>query len=209
MALDKLSFERAEYGAQTAFVTFCTWCRRGVADELYRANGEPICGVCAEQVRKVLPLDTRAVYWRTTGVGLLAAIGASMAYLQLMRVLDRFAGGYAMGFGAIAVGYGIGYAMRTAAKGAGGRKYQVTAALLVYAAVVIAADAHLVGRVDNPIWFYPFLTLAPFALMFLGRFQLGMLELFVVGIGVQWAWQMLKAPGLKITGPESQTASVV
>jgi hypothetical protein len=202
MALDGLSFERAEYGAENVLQTFCTWCRRGVADEVYRANEEPICGVCAERARNVLPRDTRAVYWRTTGVGAATAIGASMAYLQLMRVLERFGDGYAMGFGAIAVGYAIGYAMRTASKGAGGRRYQVTAALLVYAAVVAPLAVELLGVDGVPVWAYPFLLLTPFANMVFGHFQLGMLELFVMGIGVQWAWQMLKAPGLKITGPE-------
>ncbi len=202
--MDRLSFERAEYGAQSAFLTFCTWCRRGVAEELYRANDEPICGVCAARAKNVLPLDTRAVYWRTTGVGVATAIGASIAYLQLMRVLDHFAGGYAMGFGAIGVGYAIGYAMRTASKGAGGRKYQVTAALLVYAAVVFPLAVELLGVEGVPVWAYPFLLLTPFANMVFERFQLGMLELFVVGIGVQWAWRMLQAPGLKITGPESR-----
>jgi len=203
MPIDGLNFERAEYGAEKTFLTFCSWCRRGVAGEFFRANGDPICSVCADRARNVLPLNTRAVYLRTAGVGVLTAVGASIAYLQLMRVLDRFQSGYGMAFGAIGVGYAIGYAMRMASKGAGGRRYQVTAAVLVYAAVVIAADITLVGGVDNPVWFYPFLTLAPFALMFLGRFQLGLLELFMVGIGVRWAWGMLSAPALKITGPES------
>jgi hypothetical protein len=202
-----LSFDRAEYGPQNVFQTFCTWCSRGVAGEFFRANGDPICAVCAERARNVLPKDTREVFWRTTGVGLVVAVGASIGYLQLIRVLRQFGSGYGMAFGAIAVGYVIGRGMHAASKGAGGRRYQVAAALLTYAAIAVPLAVNLLGTDGMPGWAYPFLVLVPVASMVFGQVQMGLLELMMAGIGVQWAWQLLRAPGLKITGPESTESS--
>ena len=47
--------------------------------------------------------------------------------------------GIEIGFASLAVGYLIGKAMKFGAKGAGGRRYQIAAVLLTYAAVSISA----------------------------------------------------------------------
>jgi hypothetical protein len=201
MALDHLSFARADYSAVGVVPEHCTWCGRGISGEFFRANGALICPVCADRAKAILPVDTRRSFLQATGVGLLASIGACLAYLLLFHFVTT-TGGFGIAIGAIGVGYGIGLAMRWAVRGAGGRRYQIVAALLTYAAISVAITLGEVGAGGMPVWAYPLLALGPLANVFLGHMREGLFELFIAAIGISSAWRLLKPHALKITGPE-------
>ncbi|WP_263380362.1 hypothetical protein [Granulicella paludicola] len=201
-----ISFHRAEYGGEAISMMRCRWCGRGLDGEFFRANGDMICAVCAERARAALPRNDRNVFARAAGAGVLTALAASLVYLMLVRLMsfDRY--GFVMAFGAIGVGYAIGYAMRQSARGAGGRRYQWTAAVLTYVAITVVFSAMTLAVADLPFWAYPALALAPVADLFLGHFQLGATEIFFASIGIRWAWGLLRAHPLKVTGPERLVA---
>lgn len=202
MGLSGLNFERAQYGGELVSLDHCKWCGRGIAGEYFRVDGEILCGVCIERLRNVLPKDTRAVFWRATGAGFVTAVGASLAYVALIRLMRTFGSGYGLAFGAIGVGFAVGRAMHVAAKGAGGRRYQVVASLLTYAAISVGLAVDLLRLDSIPVWAFPLLVFTPLINLFLGNMQLGGLELFVAAIGVRWAWAQVRAHGIKIVGPE-------
>jgi hypothetical protein len=201
MPIAPLRFDRAQYATGPGPLIVCSWCGRGMQDSVYRANGAPICSVCADRAKAILPRDTQKTFWRAVGVGFLTACSVSLAYFILVRFL-RDTLGFGMGFGAIGVGYGIGKAMRWTARGAGGRRYQIAAALLTYAAISIALTGDIVGLERVPMWAYPLLALGPIVNLFLGQIRLGLFEIFFAFIGIRWAWGLLRPHVLKITGPE-------
>ena len=201
MPIDDISFARADYSVAPSEQEHCRWCGRGITEEFFRANGVVICPVCADRVKDMLPVDTRKSFSRAAGVGFLAATGACLAYLLLFHFVAT-EGGFGIGIGAIGVGYLVGKAMRWAARGAGGRQYQVTAALLTYAAITIAITIDTIGVDGMPIWAYPFFAFGPVVNLFVGHVREGLFELFFAAIGIRWAWGLLTPHAMKITGPE-------
>ncbi len=94
--------------------------------------------------------------------------------------------------GALALGWAISRAMRIASGGVGGRRYQVTAALLTYAATVYPLQFFLLGTEGHPWWTYPLLLLRPIAFLFLGLAPIGTWQLLAAFVGMRLAWQMTR-----------------
>jgi hypothetical protein len=69
---------------------------------------------------------------------ILFGIGAAIAGCILYAVVE-IATGWTIGYLALAVGYMVGKAMKAGSRGAGGRRYQIAAAILTYASVSSAA----------------------------------------------------------------------
>jgi hypothetical protein len=201
--LPSLQFDRALYEGSPTSLEHCHWCSRGIDHTFFRANGEMICSVCMERVRPLLPVDDRQTFWRAFGTGAVTALGTSLVYLLLFQWMDTHGMGIGVAFGAIGVGYAIGWGMRWAARGAGGRRYQWTAAVLTYMAVAAAMTAAMMGTRDWPLWAYPIFVFAPFLQIFVGQTQAALLELTFAAIGIRWAWMMLQPHGLRLTGPET------
>jgi hypothetical protein len=200
MSVKELNFARAEYGEPTP-LDHCAWCSRGIAGEFFHASGSLICPVCAARARDVLPRDTPVTFRQSAARGLAAAIAASLLYLLLFRFMTDHGLGMGTAFGAIGVGYVIAKIMRTAGPAARGRRYQITAAVLTYAAITVALTSAIFGASTLPAWGYLLLPLGPFLLLFVGRFQLAIFLLLFAGIGIRWAWVILTPLTLKITGP--------
>jgi hypothetical protein len=137
--------------------------------------------------------------------------------------------GWTIGYAAIGVGYMIGWAMRRAAKEHGGRRYQIAAALLTYAAVAMAtipivfhsdmkeglitkqqasvatsgnqgqitADSTKPEHLSVGGFLVPVIELiglgffSPFAELAGPSFGAGLLDLFIIFIGMRFAWQMM------------------
>jgi hypothetical protein len=201
----QLNFERAEYHCQPVSLDHCVFCSRGISGEFYRTNGDLTCTVCAAHLQSVLPQPTRQTYLRSAGYGLVVAAGASLAYLLLYRLLERYGLAANTAFASIAVGYAIGHAMRWAGPSARGRRFQITGAFLTYAAVAFAHSAGTLSLEGLPIYAYPVLVFAPIAWLFLGRYQEGLFLLFFISIGIRWTWTLLRPHGVQITGPETLT----
>jgi hypothetical protein len=118
----------------------CHFCQLPIAGDYYRLNGAMACRSCAEKARSEIPQDSHADYVR----GLVYGIGAAVVGLIVYATFE-IQTGIIIGYLSLAVGWFIGKAMMKGSNGRGGRRYQITAALLTYAAVSMAAI---------PIWFH-------------------------------------------------------
>ncbi len=125
-------FQTATYATQPS-PDICKGCKQPVTGMYYRANGAMVCGSCADQIKRQAPGDNHAAFVRAVLFGLVGfAIGLTF-YAAFVIITD-----ISIGYVALAVGWIIGKAMMLGSKGIGGRRYQVTAVLLTYAAVSMA-----------------------------------------------------------------------
>ena len=118
----------------------CQFCHQPIAGAYYRVHESMSCPACAEKVRAELAKDTHAAYTRALLFGIGAAIVGMILYATFEIVT-----GWIIGYVSLAVGWMVGMAMKKGSGGVGGRRYQITAALLTYAAVSLAAV---------PIWIH-------------------------------------------------------
>lgn len=112
----------------------CQFCHQPIAGDYYRMNNAMACGGCAEEMRGALAADSHAAFVRA----LLYGIGAAIAGMILYAVFE-IATGLIIGYVSLAVGWMVGTAMMKGSNGVGGRRYQIAAVLLTYAAVSMAA----------------------------------------------------------------------
>ena len=87
-----------------------------------------------QQLERQLPKDSHAAYVRGMLFGLGAAILGMVLYAGFTIVT-----GFYIGYISLAVGWLVGKAVILGSKGIGGRRYQIAAVILTYAAVSIAA----------------------------------------------------------------------
>lgn len=126
-------FGTAEYiGVQGG--NHCQYCHQPISGTYYRVQNAVACPACTEKVRTELAKDTHAAYMRALFFGIGAAIVGMILY-----ALFEITTGLIIGYVALAVGWMVGTAMKKGSGGIGGRRYQITAALLTYAAVSMAA----------------------------------------------------------------------
>lgn len=138
MSTELPSFDKAQYALAptpgTSTQDQCTLCKAPIAASYYRINGDIGCESCASQATSTIPTDSHAAYTRAILYGIGAAIIGMILY-----ALFEIATGIIIGYLAIGVGYLVGKAMKFGSKGRGGRRYQIAAAILTYAAVSMAA----------------------------------------------------------------------
>jgi hypothetical protein len=123
-------FETVEYNATSGN---CALCNQPIGSTYYRINGEQACAKCAERERAAQQ-DNAKNYSRALAFGVGAAIVGMIGYAAFEIIT-----GWIIGYVALAVGWLVGKAMLAGSKGKGGRKYQITAAILTYTAVSVAA----------------------------------------------------------------------
>jgi hypothetical protein len=87
------------------------------------------------------PQDSHAAFVRAIAAGVGAAVAGMIGYALLTIILQ----GWVISYMSFAVGWLVGMAMMKASGGIGGRRYQIAAVLLTYAAVSMAAI---------PTWIY-------------------------------------------------------
>src|SRR5580658_34252 len=119
----------------------CQFCQQPIGGTYYRVNGAPACPICAEKMRSEVPTDGHAAYVRALTYGIGAAVIGLIGYALIAILLQ----GWVISYMSIGVGWIVGTAMMKGSNGVGGRRYQITAALLTYAAVSMAAV---------PIWIH-------------------------------------------------------
>ena len=126
-------FETAEFqtrpGANVCFV-----CNQPISGSYFRINSRIACSACTERLRNSIPKDSHSAYVRAIAFG----VGAAIAGLVLYAVIG-IATGLMIGYVSLAVGWMVGKAMIKGSGGVGGRRYQIAAVLLTYAAVSVAA----------------------------------------------------------------------
>lgn len=126
-------FGTAEY-APTPGSDRCKTCNQPIVGQYYRVNGALTCAGCALQAERHLPKDSHAAYLR----GILFGIGGALLGLILYSAFGIMTG-LMIGYISLAVGYIVGKAIKMGSGGMGGRRYQIAAAVLTYAAVSMAA----------------------------------------------------------------------
>ena len=128
-------FGTAEY-AGAAGAERCQACKKPIAagSQYYRVNGNLACAYCGEQARLRLPQDSHQAFVR----GLMFGIGGAIVGLIGYAAFGILTG-LMIGYISLAVGWIIGKAMMKGSNGIGGRRYQIAAVLLTYAAVSMAA----------------------------------------------------------------------
>jgi hypothetical protein len=92
------------------------------------------CSGCADKVRGELAKDTHAAFVRALLFGIGGAVLGLIAYATFAIVT-----GIVIGYASLAVGWMVGTAMMKGSNGVGGRRYQIVAVLLTYAAVSMSA----------------------------------------------------------------------
>jgi len=112
----------------------CQFCHQPIAGTYFRANGAMTCPACAEKMRGQMAIDSHAAFVR----GILFGVGAAILGMILYAVF-AIATGIVIGYASLAVGWLVGTAMIKGSSGVGGRRYQIAAALLTYAAVSMSA----------------------------------------------------------------------
>lgn len=125
-------FTTAEY-SNTARGDQCVACHRPVVSHYYRVNGKIACESCVRQVEARFPKDSHAAYVRGLFFGLGAAIVGMILYAGFTIVTGIY-----LGYVSLAVGWLVGKGIMLGSKGIGGRRYQIAAVILTYAAVSIA-----------------------------------------------------------------------
>jgi hypothetical protein len=112
----------------------CKVCRTPLAQTYFRAGNNMVCGRCADRIRREMPQDCHAAFVRAILYGLVGfAIGL------VIYAAFAIATGITIGYLALAVGFIVGKAVMIGSKGVGGRRYQIAAVLLTYAAVSMAS----------------------------------------------------------------------
>jgi hypothetical protein len=134
-------FGTAEYKS-SAGPDRCKSCDTTLTSRYYRINGALACENCADRLKQQLPRDTHQAFVR----GMFFGLGGAFLGLILYAAFGILTG-LVIGYVSLAVGYVVGKAIKMGSGGIGGRRYQVTAALLTYSAVSIAAIPIYVSQV--------------------------------------------------------------
>jgi hypothetical protein len=112
----------------------CAACARPLDTEYFDVNGKPVCDSCRAAVeRHTETPGGLGVFARAILFGVGAAIAGAVLYYAVIAITE-----FEIGLVAIAIGYMVGYAVRAAAGGRGGRRFQVLAIVLTYWAVGLA-----------------------------------------------------------------------
>jgi hypothetical protein len=112
----------------------CKSCQRELSGTYYRINGSLACEQCTSQLQAHAPKDTHSAYVR----GILFGVGGAFVGLLLYSAFGIITG-IEIGYVALAVGWLVGIAIKKGSNGMGGRRYQIAAVALTYAAVSLSA----------------------------------------------------------------------
>jgi hypothetical protein len=126
-------FATAEY-AHIPGTERCQICGNLIPGEYYRINNLMACVNCATQASAGRPMDSHAAFVR----GLLLGTGAAVLGLAVYAAFTIVTHIY-LGYLALGVGWLVATAIMKGSGGIGGRRYQIAAVLLTYAAISMAA----------------------------------------------------------------------
>jgi len=127
-------FGTAEYATKPGG-NLCEFCQQPLSGTYYRVNASRACPGCAERMRSEIDRDKHAAYVRALTYGIGAAVVGLIGYALIAILLQ----GWVISYMSIGVGWLVGTAMMKGSNGVGGRRYQIAAILLTYAAVSMAA----------------------------------------------------------------------
>ncbi len=126
-------FGKAEYANQPA-ATQCENCKKPVGEVYFQVNGAVNCEQCAKWAEFNAGSGGHSHFAR----GILFGVGGAILGMILYSTV-AIVTGLLIGYVSLAVGYLVGIAMKKGSQGRGGRRYQVAAVALTYAAVSLSA----------------------------------------------------------------------
>jgi hypothetical protein len=126
------SIRLAEYKNTGADV--CVGCNKPLSGSYYRLNGKLACDACVQRVKMRSPRDSHAAFVRAILFGIGGAILGLIIY-SAFAILT----GIVIGYVALAVGWLVATAMKKGSQGVSGRRHQIAAVALTYAAVSLSA----------------------------------------------------------------------
>jgi len=129
-AFNTPQFNLAEYAGPD----ICQYCRRPISGTYYRVRTAMACPECTDKLRAAMAKSDSSAYPFALVCGMGAAIVGMILY-SAFTILT----GWIVSYVSLAVGWMVGTAIKKGSGGSGGRRYQITAALLTYAAISISA----------------------------------------------------------------------
>jgi len=181
----------------------CVGCQRTLDAEYFDVNGQVTCQACSEAfARHAETPRGPGVLGRAGLFGFIAALLGAALYFAVIAITRL-----EIGLVAIAIGYMVGYAVRRATNGRGGRRFQILALALTYWSVGLAylslAFPELAG--DGSLWLGLLqllaLTLALPVMVVAGSLPGGLISAAIIAFGMRQAWVMTGAPRFEISGP--------
>ena len=130
---DSPQFSTAEY-QETLDKNSCKTCNQPVKNQYFRVNGAMTCVPCAMKTAGHAQSDSSSTFMKA----LLFGFGGALIGLILYSAVGIITG-LEIGYVSIAVGYLVGRAIMMGSSGVGGRRYQIAALVLTYAAVSLSA----------------------------------------------------------------------
>lgn len=121
----------------------CAACQRAILDEYFDVNAQSVCESCRNQLAQHAETPRGWSVLAKAGLfGFVAAILGAIVYYAVIAITN-----FEIGIVAIAIGYMVGYGIRTATQGRGGRRFQVIALVLTYWAVGLAYTPFVFGEI--------------------------------------------------------------
>jgi hypothetical protein len=222
----ELQFQHAEPiaqpGSSAGSAPACVACKQPVGDPYYQAQGHAVCAPCAERLRAGEQAAPAFSLMRAALYGGAAALGGCALYALVAIVLHA-----EIGLIAILVGWMVGKAIRHASYGRGGRRQQILAVVLTYFAittsyipVILYHDARVAPTKNAaisssaPAEARPRMSLATAALFLLVLTAAApflsltsgvsaWISLFILFIGLQYAWKLTARREIQLMGPYS------
>ena len=216
----------AEASSSEGSAPACVVCKQPVGGAYYQAQGQVVCPPCAERIRTGQQTAPPLSLMRAAIYGSGAALGGCALYALVAIVLHA-----EIGLIAILVGWMVGKAIRHGSYGRGGRRQQILAVLLTYFAittsyipVVLYQNARVVQTKNAPISSsapraarprMPFAAVALFLLVLtaVGPFVSltsgisAWISLFILFIGLQYAWKLTGRREIMLMGPYQAEAA--
>jgi hypothetical protein len=112
----------------------CQLCGQALGSTYYRIGQKQACSICGEKAKYEVPKDSHSAFVRGLIFGIGGAILGLIAYSTFTIIT-----GIEIGYLSLLVGFLVAKAILMGSKGMGGRRYQVAALLLTYAAVSMSA----------------------------------------------------------------------
>jgi len=201
--MDDLQFDKAEYSGPSG-IGLCANCSKPIEGQYWHANGQNVCGDCANILRHVQQTPAQSIVLKGALYAFGAAIACAIGYAAILIITK-----YELALISIAVGWLVGKAARIGAGGRGGRPVQIVAVIATYMAIsgslffqilyAYFSEGKMVANLFNYVWLFILSMGKPF-------FELqegfsGLLGVAILFFGLQQAWQQTRGVSIELAGP--------
>ncbi|HTG53544.1 MAG TPA: LIM domain-containing protein [Gemmatimonadaceae bacterium] len=196
-----LQFDKVSSGAAPSGMT-CANCGKPITDTYYTVRDKPICEECKQKADAGIAAHfakgrSSDAFGKAVLYGIGAGIAGAFVYF-LVEVITK----YELALVALAIGWAVGRAIQVAAKGVGGRRYQILAVVITYLSIGAAYGMIIMhDRPDSTVFEFIFATIAGPILVVVASGASGILSAIIIGVGLRTAWQMTAGAVSLIKGP--------